>query len=115
MIKTELEWSDGGRPVYLMGESFGGILCLALAHKLGDYVDRMVRPNCLYSAQLLCFAIHSCCLLLFTAAVFCISQLLFSLFLSCLCCTLHSCCAARVDLVCRSCQANRLTSCSYVF
>jgi alpha-beta hydrolase superfamily lysophospholipase len=42
MIKTELEWSDGGRPVYLMGESFGGILCLALAHKLGDYVDRVV-------------------------------------------------------------------------
>jgi alpha-beta hydrolase superfamily lysophospholipase len=42
MIKTELEWSDGGRPVYLMGESFGGILCLALAHKLGDYIDRVV-------------------------------------------------------------------------
>uniref|UniRef100_A0A383WM75 Phospholipid/glycerol acyltransferase domain-containing protein n=1 Tax=Tetradesmus obliquus TaxID=3088 RepID=A0A383WM75_TETOB len=45
MIKTELEWSDGGRPVYLLGESFGGILCLALAQKLGDYVDRVVLVN----------------------------------------------------------------------
>ncbi|KAF6251663.1 alpha/beta-hydrolase [Scenedesmus sp. NREL 46B-D3] len=45
MIRKELEWSDGGRPVYLMGESFGGILCLALAHKLGDAVDRVVLVN----------------------------------------------------------------------
>jgi pimeloyl-ACP methyl ester carboxylesterase len=31
--------------VYLFGESFGGIMCLALAHKLGEYIDRVVIVN----------------------------------------------------------------------
>eukprot|EP00879_Flechtneria_rotunda_P018765 GHRR01019698.1.p1 GENE.GHRR01019698.1~~GHRR01019698.1.p1 ORF type:complete len:607 (+),score=210.36 GHRR01019698.1:181-2001(+) len=45
LIKQELDWCDSGRPVYLMGESFGGIMCLALALKLGDYIDRLVLIN----------------------------------------------------------------------
>lgn len=44
-IKAELDDQAGGRPVYLMGESFGGIMCLALAHQLGEYVDRLVIVN----------------------------------------------------------------------
>lgn len=31
--------------MYLMGESFGAVLGLALAHKLGSYVDRVVAVN----------------------------------------------------------------------
>jgi pimeloyl-ACP methyl ester carboxylesterase len=30
--------------VYLLGESFGGLLALALAEKLGPLVDRVVGP-----------------------------------------------------------------------
>lgn len=44
-MKQELDQADAGRPVYLLGESFGGILCLALAIKLGDYIDRVVLVN----------------------------------------------------------------------
>lgn len=45
LIKAELQWNDAGRPVYLLGESFGGIMSLALAYKLGDLVDRLVLVN----------------------------------------------------------------------
>jgi hypothetical protein len=45
LIKAELDSSDAGRPVYLLGESFGGLLSLALAIKLGDYIDRLVLVN----------------------------------------------------------------------
>jgi hypothetical protein len=40
LIKAELDGCDGGRPVYLMGESFGGLLVMALAIKLEAYIDR---------------------------------------------------------------------------
>lgn len=40
LIKAELDSCDGGRPVYLMGESFGGLLVMALAIKLEAYIDR---------------------------------------------------------------------------
>lgn len=42
LIKAELDTCDGGRPVYLMGESFGGLLVMALAIKLEAYIDRCV-------------------------------------------------------------------------
>jgi pimeloyl-ACP methyl ester carboxylesterase len=42
---AEVEGTAAGRPVYLLGESFGGIMCLALAHKLGSYIDRVVIVN----------------------------------------------------------------------
>lgn len=45
LVKHELDQADVGRPVYLLGESFGGLLCLALAIKLGDYIDRIVLVN----------------------------------------------------------------------
>lgn len=40
LIKAELDSCDGGRPVYLMGESFGGVMVMALAIKLEAYIDR---------------------------------------------------------------------------
>lgn len=42
-IRPQIEADGGGRPVYLMGESFGGLLSLALAERFGDLVDRLVR------------------------------------------------------------------------
>lgn len=39
---------DGGRPVYLMGESFGGLLVMALAIKLEAYIDRCVEAVVVY-------------------------------------------------------------------
>jgi hypothetical protein len=42
LIKAELDSCDGGRPVYLMGESFGGLMVMALAIKLEAYIDRYV-------------------------------------------------------------------------
>lgn len=45
LIRAELDSCDGGRPVYLMGESFGGLMCMALAIKLESYIDRLVIVN----------------------------------------------------------------------
>jgi hypothetical protein len=46
LLRAELQAPGvGGRPVYLLGESFGGILALALAPRLGDLVDRLVLVN----------------------------------------------------------------------
>lgn len=44
-IRQEVTSYGAGRPVYLLGESFGGTLCLALAAKLGNFVDRLVLVN----------------------------------------------------------------------
>lgn len=37
--------SPPDRPVYLLGESFGGVLALAVAHERPDLVDRVVLAN----------------------------------------------------------------------
>mmetsp|Transcript_7857 Transcript_7857/g.20277 ORF Transcript_7857/g.20277 Transcript_7857/m.20277 type:complete len:365 (-) Transcript_7857:74-1168(-) len=39
------ETEDSTRPVYILGESFGGILSLAVAAELGERVDRVVLVN----------------------------------------------------------------------
>jgi len=41
-VRPQIEADGRGRPVYLMGESFGGLLGLALAERLGGLVDRLV-------------------------------------------------------------------------
>eukprot|EP00878_Enallax_costatus_P021381 GHUV01022631.1.p1 GENE.GHUV01022631.1~~GHUV01022631.1.p1 ORF type:complete len:469 (+),score=134.31 GHUV01022631.1:165-1571(+) len=45
LVKQELDQADAGRPVYLLGESFGAIMSMALAIKLGNYIDRLVLVN----------------------------------------------------------------------
>ncbi len=45
MIQTEVLMQGAGRPVYVMGESFGGVMSLALAARLEDLVDRVVIIN----------------------------------------------------------------------
>lgn len=37
--------NDPDRPVYLLGESFGAVLALAVAHDKTDLVDRLVLVN----------------------------------------------------------------------
>jgi pimeloyl-ACP methyl ester carboxylesterase len=37
--------SPSDRPVYLLGESFGGVLALAVAEECPDLVDRVVLVN----------------------------------------------------------------------
>ncbi|KIY92968.1 Acyltransferase-like protein [Monoraphidium neglectum] len=44
-LRAAIEAEGGGRPVYLLGESFGGLMALALAERLGDLVDRLVLVN----------------------------------------------------------------------
>ncbi|KAI8467306.1 MAG: alpha/beta-hydrolase [Monoraphidium minutum] len=45
LLRREIEADGRGRPVYLLGESFGGLLALALAERLGELVDRLVLVN----------------------------------------------------------------------
>eukprot|EP00238_Polyblepharides_amylifera_P004376 CAMPEP_0196575412 /NCGR_PEP_ID=MMETSP1081-20130531/4895_1 /TAXON_ID=36882 /ORGANISM="Pyramimonas amylifera, Strain CCMP720" /LENGTH=659 /DNA_ID=CAMNT_0041893709 /DNA_START=209 /DNA_END=2188 /DNA_ORIENTATION=- len=44
-LRQELESSPPSRPVYLMGESFGGVMCLAVAHRCPTLVHRLVIVN----------------------------------------------------------------------
>ncbi|GBF99661.1 acyltransferase chloroplastic [Raphidocelis subcapitata] len=45
LVRAQVESDASGRPVYLMGESFGGLLALALGERLGPLVDRLVLVN----------------------------------------------------------------------
>jgi hypothetical protein len=42
ILRANIDADGRGRPVYLLGESFGGLLALALAERLGGRVDRLV-------------------------------------------------------------------------
>lgn len=44
-IESNLHPRAEGRPVYLLGESFGGLLALAVANECKDLVDRVVLVN----------------------------------------------------------------------
>lgn len=44
-LEAEVDVDDPDRPVYLLGESFGAVLALAVAHDKTDLVDRLVLVN----------------------------------------------------------------------
>lgn len=44
-IAAEVAQSGNNRPVYILGESFGGLVCLALAAQCPDLVDRVILVN----------------------------------------------------------------------
>lgn len=44
-LEAEVDIDDPERPVYLLGESFGAVLALAVAHAKTDLVDRLVLVN----------------------------------------------------------------------
>ena len=44
-LEAEVDINDPDRPVYLLGESFGAVLALAIAHDKTDLVDRLVLVN----------------------------------------------------------------------
>ncbi|KAL3153931.1 hypothetical protein ABBQ32_013493 [Trebouxia sp. C0010 RCD-2024] len=44
-LEAEVDVDDPDRPVYLLGESFGGVLALAVAAAKTDLVDRLVLVN----------------------------------------------------------------------
>lgn len=44
-LEKEVEASPVSRPIYLLGESFGGVLALAVAAERPDLVDRLVLVN----------------------------------------------------------------------
>ena len=44
-LEAEVNVDDPDRPVYLLGESFGAVLALAVAHDTTDLVDRLVLVN----------------------------------------------------------------------
>ena len=44
-LEAEVNVDDPDRPVYLLGESFGAVLALAVAHDKTDLVDRLVLVN----------------------------------------------------------------------
>lgn len=44
-LETELEGSPKDRPVYILGESFGGLLALAVGMKCPNIVHRLVLVN----------------------------------------------------------------------
>ena len=44
-MEGEVSKEPPTRPVYLLGESFGGVLALAVAHERPDLADRLVLVN----------------------------------------------------------------------
>ena len=44
-LEQEVDVDKPERPVYLLGESFGAVLALAVAHDKPDLVDRLVLVN----------------------------------------------------------------------
>lgn len=44
-LDAEVDVDDPDRPVYLLGESFGAVLALAVAAAKSDLVDRLVLVN----------------------------------------------------------------------
>ena len=44
-LDAEVDKADPNRPVYLLGESFGAVLTLAVAAARNDLVDRLVLVN----------------------------------------------------------------------
>ncbi|CAD7704397.1 unnamed protein product [Ostreobium quekettii] len=44
-LRNEINASAKGRPVYLLGESFGGVLALVVAERCREIVDRVVLVN----------------------------------------------------------------------
>lgn len=44
-LEAEVDTDDPDRPVYLLGESFGAVLALAVAAAKTDLVDRLVLVN----------------------------------------------------------------------
>ena len=44
-LRAEVAGMPPSRPVYLLGESFGGLLAVAVAAELPDLVDRVVLVN----------------------------------------------------------------------
>ncbi|CAD7699010.1 unnamed protein product, partial [Ostreobium quekettii] len=44
-LKIEINERANGRPVYLLGESFGGVLALVVAERCRELVDRVVLVN----------------------------------------------------------------------
>lgn len=44
-LEARLAGGDELRPVYLLGESFGGLVALELARRCGNKVDRIVLVN----------------------------------------------------------------------
>ncbi|GMH32734.1 hypothetical protein BSKO_00568 [Bryopsis sp. KO-2023] len=44
-IETDVRPRSNGRPVYLLGESFGGLLAVAVADRCKDIIDRVVLVN----------------------------------------------------------------------
>ncbi|KAF5840613.1 hypothetical protein DUNSADRAFT_16128 [Dunaliella salina] len=44
-LESKLAGGDAMRPVYLLGESFGGLVSLELARRMGNAIDRIVLSN----------------------------------------------------------------------